>query len=235
MKNEISEDMQDIEPIRSDEPQRSSLNYKVENILLASDPQWSLALLRNKDTNEMNVHGVGSFINENAVVTGVDEMKVSLDNAGRKEYIPVNETNDLAKPAPTFEGETEGTEKPETPEGGEASNVNVKKISENVFEIPSAEIENTLSNLSVVATQARIVPSFQGGKSNGFKLFSIKPDSIYSKLGIKNGDIIQRINGYEMTSPDKALEVYQKLRDASTINIDVIRRGKNQTMTYHVR
>ena len=82
---------------------------------------------------------------------------------------------------------------------------------------------------------ARIVPSFKNGKPNGFKLFSIKPGSIYSKIGMQNGDVIQRINGYEMNSPDKALEIYQKLKDASSINIDMLRRGQSRSVSYNIR
>ena len=79
------------------------------------------------------------------------------------------------------------------------------------------------------------MPSFQNGKANGFKLFSIRPDSLYSKIGIQNGDIVQRINGYEMNSPDKALEIYSKLKDSQAITVDIVRRGKAQTMTYQIR
>ena len=73
------------------------------------------------------------------------------------------------------------------------------------------------------------------GKANGFKLFSIKPGSIYSKIGLKNGDIVHKINGYEMNSPDKALDIYQKLRSASSISVELTRRGRNQVKNYSIR
>ncbi len=79
--------------------------------------------------------------------------------------------------------------------------------------------------------QARIVPSFKNGQANGFKLFSIRPDSLYSKIGIQNGDVIQRINGYDMNSPDKALEAYTKLRNAGALDLTVERNG--QSTSYH--
>ena len=91
-----------------------------------------------------------------------------------------------------------------------------------------------LGNLSSVATKARIVPSFKNGKPNGFKLFSIKPGSIYAKIGLKNGDVIQKVNGYEMNSPDKALEIYQKLKNAQNVTVDVQRRGRSMTMNYSI-
>src|SRR6267143_6072836 len=63
---------------------------------------------------------------------------------------------------------------------------------------------------------------------------SIVPDSLYAKIGIQNGDVIRRINGYEMNSPDKALEIYQKLRDASRIESELERRGESLRKSYSI-
>ena len=49
------------------------------------------------------------------------------------------------------------------------------------------------------------------------------------------GDIVQKINGFEMNSPDKALQIYSKLKDASSITVDLVRRGKPVTMSYSIR
>ena len=89
--------------------------------------------------------------------------------------------------------------------------------------------------MNQIMQDARVVPSYQNGKSNGFKLFSIKPDSLYSKIGLQNGDVISKINGYEMTSPDKALEIYAKLKDAQSIQVDLKRRGRDMNMNYSVK
>ena len=66
----------------------------------------------------------------------------------------------------------------------------------------------------------------------GFKLFSIHPDSIYSKIGIQNGDVIKRINGNDVNSPGKALEIFSGLRDASGIDIEIERNGNNLQLRY---
>jgi general secretion pathway protein C len=83
--------------------------------------------------------------------------------------------------------------------------------------------------------QARIVPAFKDGVSTGFKLFSIRPDSIYSKIGVQNGDVIRRINGYDLNSPEKALEVYSKLKEANRIDIELERSGSVVRKTYNIR
>ena len=111
----------------------------------------------------------------------------------------------------------------------------VAKVSETEFKIARGEIDNALNNLDKLATQARIVPHFQGGKSVGFRLYAIKPGSLFSKIGLKNGDILQRINGMDINSPEKALEIYTKLRDAKNISLDMQRRGKPLSVEYNIQ
>jgi general secretion pathway protein C len=110
----------------------------------------------------------------------------------------------------------------------------IKKTGDNTWEVEQEGVNKALGDLSKLATQARIVPAFEGGEAVGFKLFSIRPGSLYSKIGVQNGDVIKRINGYELNSPDKALEVYQKLKDAKEISLDLKRRGKPMSLSYNI-
>jgi general secretion pathway protein C len=43
------------------------------------------------------------------------------------------------------------------------------------------------------------------------------------------------VNGYEMTSPDKALEVYTKVKSANNLSISITRRGQPVTMEYSIK
>ena len=80
-----------------------------------------------------------------------------------------------------------------------------------------------------------MVPSVKNGKANGFKLYAIRPSSVYSKLGLSNGDTIHAINGFELTSMDKALEVYTKVKEVNNLTVSVTRRGKPTTLNYSIR
>jgi general secretion pathway protein C len=86
-----------------------------------------------------------------------------------------------------------------------------------------------------VAKGARVVPSMKNGKPDGFKLYAIRPSSAFARLGLANGDTLQSINGFELTSADKALEVYTKLREATSLEVEVTRRGKPVTLKYSIR
>ena len=102
------------------------------------------------------------------------------------------------------------------------------------YTVAKREVDAALSNLNKVATQARIVPVFENGQARGFKLFSIRPQSLYAKLGLRNGDIVTHVNGREINSPDRALAVYSKLKDAKTVSVELLRKGQKLTLSYDV-
>ena len=201
-------------------PVRSPLHARLVGTAVAYPSKWSLCQLTNADTNETAVYAVGDKFLA-ARIYDVEKDRVLVDNEGRNEFI------DNSEAAPPNLGITAI---PPPPAGGEG----VKQLAENNYVVSKKEIDNALTNLSDLATKARIVPSFKNGVSNGFKLFSIVPDSLYAKIGIQNGDVIRKINGYEMNSPDKALEIYQKLRDATRVEVEVERRGETVRKQYSI-
>ena len=52
---------------------------------------------------------------------------------------------------------------------------------------------------------------------------------------MQNGDVISAINGLEITSPEKALEVYAKLKSASHLSLGLERNGQRITKDYTIR
>jgi len=202
-------------------PTRSSLHGTLVGTAIADPPRYSLCQITNPDLNETQVYAIGEKY-QGARIYAVEQKRVLIDNNGSNEYI------DDSAAAPANIGVAP------VAQPGQPSDGSVKQISDNQYVVAKSEINNALTNLSDLATKARIVPSFKNGVANGFKLFSIVPDSLYSKIGIQNGDVIRRINGYEMNSPDKALEIYQKLRDASRIEIEIERRGETLRKSYSI-
>jgi len=171
-----------------------------------------------------------SKVGEQAVVKRIEPERVYIFNNtdSRIEYLALNEPPAPAGDRPLV-AKVDVLEKPE--EGADG----IVKTGENQFGVPRSTVDNALNNISKLATDARVVPAFEGGKPVGFKLFSIKPGSLYSKIGLQNGDVISKINGYEMSSPEKGLEVYQKLKDSSNVTVDVKRRGKSMTLDYTIQ
>jgi general secretion pathway protein C len=82
----------------------------------------------------------------------------------------------------------------------------------------------------------RIVQDKEGDHVMGVKIFGIKSGSVLSMLGIQNGDRLETLNGFEMSNPEKMLEVYARLRTgADKLQLHLTRAGKPINVDYTVR
>lgn len=111
----------------------------------------------------------------------------------------------------------------------------IKSTGDNTYEIDKALVDKIVQNPMAVAKGARVVPAMVNGKPKGFKLYAIRPSSVFSKLGLMNGDTLESINGFQLNSLDKGLEVYTKLREATSLEVDIERRGQPMTLKYTIR
>jgi len=213
-------------PDMSSEPVRTSLRVKLLGTLVSTLPGWSIGSLLDLGNQKSSTVMVGDRV-QNAEVLNIERDRIIIANNGRREYISA-EADGAPGPPPL------ATTRPVT-EPGQPYGSGIKALDDNNYEVPRNEVDRALANLNDLAMQARIVPAFKDGQAEGFKLFSIRPDSLYSKIGIVNGDVIKRINGFEMNSPEKALEVYTKLKDTNRIDIELDRNGSSLRKTYNVR
>jgi general secretion pathway protein C len=217
-------------------PVRSSLRVKLLGTLVnEGNPEWSVCSIQDVVTLKTNTYMLHDKI-QGAEIVDIERLRVIVLNNNRREFIdgtPGDGTS--VAPAPVVQAAPVGKGGNDGAPPAVALLNGVKQLSDNDYEIPRAEIDKTLSNLNDVAMQARIVPAFKDGQAQGFKLFSIRPDSIYTKIGIQNGDVIKRINGFDLNSPEKALEIYSKLKESSRIDIEVERNGASVRKTYNVR
>jgi len=217
-------------------PVHTSLRVKLLGTLVAGLPEWSICSIQDVVTLKTQTYMVGDTI-QTAEILEIERNRVIIRNNNRREFIDATSGDGTQAPPPPVAAAPIAAA-PAANSGAPPSvalGQGIKAISENEYEVPRAEIDKTLSNLNDVAMQARIVPAFKDGVAQGFKLFSIRPDSIYTKIGVQNGDVLKRINGYDLNSPEKALEIYSKLKEASRIDIEIERNGASVRKTYNVR
>jgi len=212
-----------------------TLTNQLRGTLVAEgNPEWSMAMVYTNGERETQVFTVNDGSNKiQDDATLVDVLDRAIVVRRRDHFERCSSDQDAPPVAAPAMSSAAVSDDGGGPVGGDMTGVT--KLNETQYNVERGEVDKALGNLNEVATQARIVPSFKNGKANGFKLFSIKPGSIYSKIGMQNGDVIQKINGYEMNSPDKALEIYQKLKDATTVSIDLQRRGQNMNYNYNIQ
>jgi general secretion pathway protein C len=111
----------------------------------------------------------------------------------------------------------------------------IQKIDETNFNIDRNVVDKIIENQAELMKTARIVPEQENGKVTGIRLLNIRPDTLLGVLGLQAGDMLKSINGFDMTSPEKALEAYAKLRTAPQIEVGVVRGGKPINIDFNIK
>jgi general secretion pathway protein C len=219
----------------SNEPVKSSLNLKLLATLVSDeDKAWSYAAILDPADGRTRMVAIGQKVPGDAVLTDVVDRRAYLQNSGRNEFLDLDDGT-AGQPPPSSAAPLVSF-KPTGLQGQEQEVAkSIRKVGEGKYEVERAGLNKVLANTTLLARSARIVPSVKDGQPNGFKLYAIRPGSLYSILGMNNGDTINAINGHPMTTPDKALEIYTKLRNASHISITFTRQGKTNNNEYTIR
>ena len=122
----------------------------------------------------------------------------------------------------------------ETPEGSLLSRQQGPQanIPNSGMVLSRGEVNEKLRDLKTIMTQAIVRPYFEAGAQEGFIVSDIKPDSLYQKLGLQNGDIITEVNGKHMQSADDLLQMVNIMQSGGDIALSLKRNGKAETINY---
>ena len=71
--------------------------------------------------------------------------------------------------------------------------------------------------------------------ATGIKIAKVPPNSMLGLLGIEEGDRLVKAGGIDLTSPEKIMELYARLRTYEKLSIVVERKGKPMTMDYVIK
>jgi general secretion pathway protein C len=224
------------EGVPTGEAVKTALDIKVIGVLVVGDGKdnrSSTTVVGPGGKGSPNVYAVGdaeSFAT-NTKLTKVAPDRIEFLNSGRLEYAEVGGDFGASIFGPPPRGEVVAAA---TPEKKEPAASMVKAEGGGKFAIDQKEIENAMSNLDKLYTDIRAVPNFEGGKVSGMKVLSVRSGSLFSKLGLQRGDILQRINGIEL-DVRKGFEIFNQLKDQKSLTVDLIRQGSQQTFEYEVR
>ncbi len=115
-----------------------------------------------------------------------------------------------------------------------ATGTGIRSLGGNRWSVARTEVEKARSNLNQLLKSARMEPNIVNGRTEGFVVKMVRPKSLLAQLGIRRGDTVTRVNGVELNSPEKALQIFQQLREAKRLSVDLKRGNKNLTFDYEV-
>ena len=183
----------------------------------------TFALVRHTTKQEERVFRLGDTVFEAGKLVQVTRERAFIAISGKK----VELLTPLVPPAapPGGQAQTGGTR------GGAA----VSPAGAGGYVIDQRALNAVLDNPAQAMSDARLLPSQKDGKVEGFRASEVKPNGLFAMVGIKNGDVLLRLNDFPVDSPDKALQSFIALKGQNRLKLDMIRDGQPVTVTYEIR
>jgi general secretion pathway protein C len=214
-----------IEPAeknREKEIQLTQLKLELKGTITGTGSE-PLAVINKKGDVRQMLYARGDAI-EQAIIKTIEKGKVILLVNGREEVLMM-ETRKSSGPAPAtpVARETVGTQE------GFVETVDLTWDDVTVLREKMPDIRNEI----------RVRPYVIKGKMGGFRVTNIKKDSLlYTKLGLRNGDVISGVNDSELRSVQDVARIYEgfDLADGQfDSDVRIRRNGKSGKIQYSIR
>ena len=101
----------------------------------------------------------------------------------------------------------------------------IKGVDDHHVSVPRATLEQIAADPSSYLQGARAFPSIKLGQPDGVRAFMVKATSAIYALGLRSGDTIRTVNGVQTTDPARLVEIYEQVKAAATLRIEITRRG----------
>jgi general secretion pathway protein C len=200
---------------------RTTLGLKLIGTVIDPLGMYRLAAIEVKETKEQKFYKTQDTV-LGAKVAMILRNRVILNRAGKMESLE----------AEFDEGGTQG----KAVAGGGMMGQDVSQLSESQYAVSKRYLDSQLASMSQLLTDVRAIPNLdKSGVTDGFKVFAIRKGSLFDKIGMQNNDVIKRINGIELDSAEKGLELFQALKNETTFNVDLMRKSQKTTMRFSVQ
>jgi len=182
---------------------------------IAGTDSFGYIIIEEKASKKQRLYKLGSMIGSARVVS-ISRNTATISKGGRDVTLKIKQTT---------EGSVLGSDS--SPARPTRSDVNRGRMA-----VSRSEVTEKLQDLQSIMTDAQIRPYFEAGAQQGFIISNIKPESLYQKLGLRNGDVILDVNNKQMQSADDIMELVNLMQSGQNIAVNLKRGGKPESINY---
>jgi general secretion pathway protein C len=213
--------------LQLDKLEETKMNLKLWGTVAGTDDR-AYAVIEDTKTRRQSLYHPGDQV-QNAIIKMVLRQKVVLTVDGRDEILAMQEPGKKSGSPAT------GVNRADTPSPALAPTPRLPvSASPREIAVKSEQIAEAMENIGDLMTQATFRPHIENGSPAGISITRIKPNAIFRRLRLRNGDIITGVNGSPIQSVEDAMGVFENLTNGTNIQLDIKRRGRQQTLEYRI-
>lgn len=103
-----------------------------------------------------------------------------------------------------------------------------------ILSIPKEKILKYRNDYKSIWKQISIKEVMENGKIIGFRIRKIKENTLFSKLGLKKGDIITAVNNKPLKSYGDAFKIYYNIDSIRRLKLSISRGSETKEIDYEV-
>lgn len=199
---------------------------------VAGEGRNSFAIFQDKSGSQ-SFYRIGETVPDYGELERVEPEFVILDTTSGKVRLDITDlagVNGNVSPAARVSDRPGAIGKPRPEDVGF-----IRQTGSGRYDLDKEGVQNSLRNPQRVLTDARMLPNIVNGNQQGFRVSEVIPGGVYDKLGLRNGDILLRINDLELNSPDSGVQAFSTLKGMDRITLYIIRGDRKMTHTYNIQ
>jgi general secretion pathway protein C len=215
--------------------QPTQRRLRLVGIVAGDLPPQQYAIIEDLErSGTQDIYQVGDVVQQAAIID-IRPDCVLLDTRRQHEKLcfdydeHTGDTN--GRPAPPHGPGARGDSAAAVDEPGDGD---VVRVDQGTWRVNRDLIMEQFADLGTLSRQVRVTPHSIQGKPSGFRLTRLRP-GLLRRIGLINGDVLQRVNGLDINSPEEALKAYQVIQSEPTVRLEILRRNSPTTLTYEIR
>ena len=226
-----------------DEAVDTQLRLQLQGIMGSSDEGSGRAVIASGSSQAL--YGPGDELPEgrNVTLEKILSQRVILNNNGRYESLWLYQEGEFAsrqprRDEPAYEPPSRSWEGDETELNGDA------EVGEPMDEpvddsgqigpeeqAPEPDAQETVEQMSrSLSDVVSMSIHREGGQIVGYQIRPGRDSAMFDALGLEAGDIVKAVNGTELTSPQRVMELYRNMGDATSASLLIERDGQDVTI-----
>ncbi|MBC8210674.1 MAG: type II secretion system protein GspC [Gammaproteobacteria bacterium] len=200
-----------VSPVQVQDAPESSLSYKIRGIYYSTEKALSSVILQ-KDSNTTNFYRLGEEIDNGIYIEQINQDYILISRQGRLEKLLL--------------------EKPTADMKASFGSPQASLSSTSAAKVLQSYKRRYSDNPLALAKRFQAIPISENGKNIGYKLKSLRGESLLKKLDLHEDDVFVAINGIGLEKPFQALDALKSLTTAENVSITVLRNGNRETLDF---
>ena len=78
-------------------------------------------------------------------------------------------------------------------------------------------------------------PVRTGSKFVGYEIVELYGNAVPHPDGLRPGDVVLAVNGHPVARPEQFMSLWQQVKSAAEIRVDLLRKGEKRVVAYRIR